>query len=204
LVEPSAALSPTEVVEAQLEALQRGDVQTCFRFFSEAGQEEVGALRFELLMRQMPAYSPLISSERYAVLGALPLSEGRYRCRVRIWPRTYVLVAVWPGLSVLDYDWELSIDYDQGRWVVDSITPDGGVAWDAAEDDVETRDESPRAASDATEHGVGTRDASDATEEDLETRDASPRAAADATEGDVETRDESPRAADGTEDEDEP
>ena len=56
---PSARLSPIQVVEGQLAALQRGDVQTCFKFASPNNKRATGPWqRFEIMIRQTPAYAP--------------------------------------------------------------------------------------------------------------------------------------------------
>jgi hypothetical protein len=105
---PSPSLSPIEVVEAQLVALQRNDVQTCFRFASPANKQATGPWqRFEMMVRQTPAYAPLVDCARFRIIGALPVSAEAYRVRVRVWPSSGALR---PELDVpvLDYDWELS------------------------------------------------------------------------------------------------
>ena len=82
---PLADLTPVEVIEAQLAALQRGDVEVCFRFASPDNKFRTGPWqKYEKMMRQTPAYSPLVGSERFAVVGALPVGSEGYRCRVRV------------------------------------------------------------------------------------------------------------------------
>ena len=138
--QPLSDLTPIQVVEAQLAALQRGDVEVCFRFASPNNKRATGPWqRFELMVRQTPAYAPLVGCKEFAVVGAIPVGTEGYRCRVRVWPAAG---ATMPRLSldddgmpiappVLDYDWQLSqqpddsIDYTTaGCWMVDAVMPD--------------------------------------------------------------------------------
>ena len=60
--EPSPDLTPLEVVEKQLVALQRGDVAAAFAFASPDNKRITGPWqKFEMMVRQTPAYSPLVS-----------------------------------------------------------------------------------------------------------------------------------------------
>ena len=79
-------MSPVEVVDSQLAALQRGDVETCFRFASPGNKRATGPWqRFEIMVRQTPAYAPLVGCERYSIVAALPVGTAAYRCRVRVY-----------------------------------------------------------------------------------------------------------------------
>ena len=132
---PSCELSPIEVVDSQLAALQKGDVQTCFAFASPANKRATGPWqRFELMVRQTPAYAPLVGCTRYAVVGALPTGDQGYRCRVRVWPvggdRQFAVAT-----PVIDYDWLLTRQPEDaaehsGCWMVDGVMPDD--AWERA------------------------------------------------------------------------
>ena len=132
---PSCELSPIEVVDSQLAALQKGDVQTCFAFASPANKRATGPWqRFELMVRQTPAYAPLVGCTRYAIVGALPTGDQGYRCRVRVWPvggdRQF-------AKPVIDYDWLLTRQPEDaaehsGCWMVDGVMPDD--AWERARD----------------------------------------------------------------------
>lgn len=139
--QPSPSLTPVQVVDGQLSALQRGDVQTCFSFASPNNKRATGPWqRFEMMVRQTPAYAPLVGCDRYEVVGAVPTGAATYRCRVRVWPAEGVAVPFgtrWPSLGVrldapvLDYDWELSLQPEDGAeadvagcWMVDGVMPD--------------------------------------------------------------------------------
>jgi hypothetical protein len=141
--QPSPSLTPVQVVNGQLSALQRGDVQTCFNFASPNNKRATGPWqRFEMMVRQTPAYAPLVGCDRYEVVGAVPTGAATYRCRVRVWPAEGVAVPFatrWPSLGVrldapvLDYDWELRRQPDPssgaeadvaGCWMVDGVMPD--------------------------------------------------------------------------------
>mmetsp|Transcript_45051 Transcript_45051/g.74738 ORF Transcript_45051/g.74738 Transcript_45051/m.74738 type:complete len:191 (+) Transcript_45051:78-650(+) len=144
--QPSPSLTPVEVVDAQLKALQNGDVQRCFRFASPSNKRATGPWqRFEMMVRQTPAYAPLVGCERYLIVGALSVRADTYRIRARVWPASGVSV---PPVNqktsgfkvpVLDYDWELSrqpdnsIDYTCAScWMVDAVMPDASPleVWD--------------------------------------------------------------------------
>jgi len=139
--QPSPWLTPVQVVNGQLSALQRGDVQTCFSFASPNNKRTTGPWqRFEMMVRQTPAYAPLVGCDRYEVVGAIPTGAAAYRCRVRVWPAEGVAVPFgmkWPSLGVrleapvLDYDWELTRQPEEmaeadgaGCWMVDGVMPD--------------------------------------------------------------------------------
>ena len=93
-----------------------------------------------MMVRQTPAYAPLVGCDRYEVVGAVPTGAATYRCRVRVWPAEGVAVPFgtrWPSLGVrldapvLDYDWELSLQPEGGAeadvagcWMVDGVMPD--------------------------------------------------------------------------------
>ena len=65
VTKPSPTLPPLTVVEAQLEALSKGDVMTCFAFASPMNRQQTGPWqKFEMMVRQSPAYSPLVSCTR--------------------------------------------------------------------------------------------------------------------------------------------
>ena len=147
--QPSPSLTPVQVVNGQLSALQRGDVQTCFSFASPNNKRATGPWqRFEMMVRQTPAYAPLVGCARYEVVGAVPTGAAAYRCRVRVWPAEGVAVPYgmkWPSLGVrleapvLDYDWELTKQPEEmaeadgaGCWMVDGVMPDASPreVWD--------------------------------------------------------------------------
>ena len=144
-------LSPTEVVERQLDSLKAGDLETCFRFASPSNKRATGPWhRFEVMVRQTPAYAPLVGCARFSIVGAIAVGNDRYRCRVRVWPARGVSVPFgvkMPDMGVkfeapvLDYDWMLSrqsdsaMDYNvAGCWMVDGVLPDASPreVWDEA------------------------------------------------------------------------
>jgi hypothetical protein len=150
---PSPSLTPIEVVEAQLAALQVGNVEGCYRFASPENKRAVGSIeQFDAMLRRTPAYAPLLGATRSAVVAALAVGERGYRCRVRVWPgptwRLYAAAGsdATPLIPpVLDYDWRLTrqaddeIDYGiAGSWLVDGVIPDAvsRTAWDAARGEI--------------------------------------------------------------------
>jgi hypothetical protein len=71
---PDPRYTPQDVVRIQLEALQRGDIETTFRFASPANREQTGPIERFSQMINSPPYSPMIGSMsiEYA-----PLEEGK-------------------------------------------------------------------------------------------------------------------------------
>ena len=150
---PSPDLSPVEVCEKQLQALQRGDVEACFRFASPANKANTGPWqRFEMMIRQTPAYAPLVGCTRFAIVGALPTGGGLsgsgtgvegYRCRVRVWPAGGSSAPFAVATPVIDYDWLLTREDGDAEpsladcWLVDGVMPDASPrdAWDSARGD---------------------------------------------------------------------
>ena len=142
IVGPSPDLSPVEVTECQLAALKKGDVQTCFAFASPANKQATGPWqRFELMVRQTPAYAPLVGCTKYAVVGALPTGDQGYRCRVRVWPAGGSSAPFAVMTPVIDYDWLLSRQAEDsdmaGCWMVDGVMPDSSPrdAWESAREE---------------------------------------------------------------------
>lgn len=140
---PAPSLSPVQVVQAQLSALQKGDVQRCFEFASPANKKATGPWqRFEIMVRQTPAYAPLVCCTRFEVVGALPLGSDAYKCRARVWPAGGSSAPFAVATPVLDYDWMLSRQREgpmQGCWAVDSVLPDSSPrdAWEQAAEEKE-------------------------------------------------------------------
>ena len=107
---------PVDVVQKQLEALQRGAVHECYEFASSAFRRVAGPRqRFEKIVREAPEYKPLVNSERYQVVSALQVGPRRYKCRVRV----HNVVGRMP-FSV-EYRWELTrqsatvVEHDLGQ-----------------------------------------------------------------------------------------
>jgi hypothetical protein len=117
-------------VKAQLAALERGDVATCYNFASPSKKRITGPRKkFDLIVRNSAAYAPLVRLCRYEILGALPVGETDYHCRVRVWPAEGSKLRLLA--PVLDYEWLLkresdsSIDYTSaGCWLVENVRPD--------------------------------------------------------------------------------
>ena len=85
VVSPSPSLSPVDVVTSQMTALQKGDVRAAFEFASPANRVNTGPWQnFEMMVRQTPAYSPLVQCSSFEIVGALPFGDERMRCRVRV------------------------------------------------------------------------------------------------------------------------
>merc|ERR1719197_688777 len=86
-MKPSPALAPISVVESQMAALAEGDVQRCYQFASPSNKKITGPWqKFEILVRQSPAYAPLVSCSSFEVLSALQLTDSKYLCRVMVKP----------------------------------------------------------------------------------------------------------------------
>lgn len=80
-LQPTPGAAPINVVYSQLRALQQGDIARCFRFASPANQRNTGPqAKFEMMVRQTPAYSPLVGCSSFQVLSALSMNERRWRC----------------------------------------------------------------------------------------------------------------------------
>lgn len=116
---PSTSLPPMAVVEHQLAALKRGEVQSCFDFSSSRFRRVTGPRqRFEKIVRQAPEYKPLVDCSDYEILSALQIGPQRWKCRVRV----DNVVGRMP-FSV-EYRWELTrqsetdITYDLGQCMV--------------------------------------------------------------------------------------
>ncbi len=94
---PQEDLTPVEVVELQLCALQASDARVYWRFVSPDLKRAIGIKkgyshnsRFPYLMppelRKMPVYIPLLGASRFQVVGALATGESSYQVRARVWP----------------------------------------------------------------------------------------------------------------------
>ena len=129
---PDASLSPVDVVTCQMRALQAGDVRTAFNFASPANKLSTGPWqRFEMMVRQTPAYSPLVACTSFEVVGALPFGDDQMRCRVRVFPAGSTSAPFAVAEPVCVYNWSLSrcrILVDNGLeescWMVDGVLPE--------------------------------------------------------------------------------
>lgn len=91
---PEPRLSPLSVVEASIQALQRGDGQRVWRFASPANKRATGQPRGgegdeppwiqRPIYTELPTYAPLVRCRRYQITGGLPIDSDRYRIRVRV------------------------------------------------------------------------------------------------------------------------
>ena len=152
---PSEDLSPIQVVEVQLEALQAGNDRMFWRFLSPDCKRKTGVLRPSRRSyltppkyQELPAYAPLIRMRRYEVVGALAIHKESFQCRVRIWPaggERECAGEVVPA-SPVEYKWMCALQplhrpvcYEDdpmqqgistgppfgGCWLVDSVKQDG-------------------------------------------------------------------------------
>ena len=117
------------VVEAQLHALQKGDVGRCFAFASPENRRATGPWqRFEMMVRQTPAYAPLVGCSSFSVLSALALDDERYRCCVRMRPAGSSSAPFAVAAVSCDYVWELrkvcEADGEESCWMTDGVMPD--------------------------------------------------------------------------------
>ena len=135
---PSPDLTPLQVVSSQLTALQRNNVQRAFEFASPNNKKVTGPWqRFEMMVRQTPAYSPLVCCSKFEVVGALPMGPSKYQLRARVWPAGGSSAPYAVAAPVVDYDWVLTQQEggaEDGCWMVDSVMPDASPrhAWDDA------------------------------------------------------------------------
>jgi hypothetical protein len=127
---PSPTLSPLEVVTAQLEALSAGDVSTCFAFASPNNKKATGpSARFEMMVRQTPAYAPLVCLSSFEVLSALSLSPESWQARVAVRPAGSSSAPFAIASPMVYYRWMLSRQSEdeagyENCWMVDGVLPD--------------------------------------------------------------------------------
>ena len=88
---PSAHLSATAVVQAQLQALQSGAPERCFAFTSPSARRQCSnAELFGQMILDTPAYRPLVRGAQYEITSALSTSPRNWQCRVRVDGRSYL------------------------------------------------------------------------------------------------------------------
>jgi Domain of unknown function (DUF4864) len=117
---PKPELTPGQVVEIQVEALQYNDrpskdagIATTFQFASPTNREATGPLeRFTLIVKG-PAYRPLIG---HRIAGYSPTVE-RGSLAVRL-----VTIVAADGQAI-DYLFQLSKDPKSGCWFTDGVAP---------------------------------------------------------------------------------
>ncbi len=117
---PDPALSPGQVVRAQLEALRKNDhpgpdagIAAAFRFASEANRAVTGPVeRFARMLRN-PTYRPMIDHAS-AKLGPVATEGDVARVQVVLFGASGEVVA---------YDFTLSRDPSTGCWATDSVVP---------------------------------------------------------------------------------
>ena len=90
---PAERLTPTRVVELQCLALQHEDFQVYWRFCTPEDKGKTGSLRRSRIpylhhprYAEMSLFKPLVGCRDFEIVGALPISDSRYECRVRVWP----------------------------------------------------------------------------------------------------------------------
>ncbi|MGA9995989.1 MAG: DUF4864 domain-containing protein [Pyrinomonadaceae bacterium] len=88
--EPSAQLSPVDVVNSQLKALQHNDspakdsgIATAFKFASPANRAQTGPLDHFVLLLKNPAYKPLLN-HRSVEFGPVKIFEGVAHMRITL------------------------------------------------------------------------------------------------------------------------
>ena len=133
VVSPSPSLSPVDVVTSQMTALQKGDVRAAFEFASPANRVNTGPWQnFEMMVRQTPAYSPLVQCSSFEIVGALPFGDERMRCRVRVKPAGSSSAPFAVADPVCIFNWSLSKQTTKrwpddpllGCWMVDGVMPE--------------------------------------------------------------------------------
>jgi hypothetical protein len=119
---PSRDMSPSSVVETQLQALQRGIGRLFWRFLSPEAKRSSGTIQHDQdsaatwlqapNFREMPTFAPLVGALEYKFVGALSVGDNIYQCRVRVWPaggdRECASGGVVPAAPV-DYMWRLAL-----------------------------------------------------------------------------------------------
>ena len=87
---PRPELSPEEVVQYQLAALQQNDepksdtgIERAFRFASPSNKEATGPLEHFVQIVKSPAYSPLLNSRSSAIVGS-ELKDDQAKIEVKI------------------------------------------------------------------------------------------------------------------------
>jgi hypothetical protein len=100
---PRPELSPAEVVQYQIAALQQNDkpksdagIERAFRFASPSNKQLTGPLEHFVQIVKSPAYSPLLNSRSSAIV-ASELKDGQAKIAVKIVtadgrPLTYVFI----------------------------------------------------------------------------------------------------------------
>ena len=125
LAVPSPQLKPIDVVEKQLSALSSGNVQQAFAFASPENKKQTGPWqRFEVMVRQTPAYAPLVQCSSYEVLSALSVSENCWQARVLVRPAGSSSAPFAIASPIVHYRWILSRQPAgegefSGCWMVD-------------------------------------------------------------------------------------
>ena len=126
---PAPDVPPRDVVHSQMAALQRSDVGQCYAFAAPANRLVTGPLeRFERMVRDSPAYAPLIGCSRWDFVGALQISERRYLVRVRVAPpygSSAPYAAAWP--RTVDYTFMLGRQTEppwEDMWMTEEVMPD--------------------------------------------------------------------------------
>ena len=126
---PDPSMSPTDVIEAQMSALQRADIGAVYEFASPGNRQFTGPLdRFKELFK-VEAYRPLIGCSSWRLVAALPIEESTYRVSVVVVPAGSS-AAPFAGLGPLKYSWLLTRQTGtefKGCWMTDTVNCEG--AW---------------------------------------------------------------------------
>jgi Domain of unknown function (DUF4864) len=122
-LEPRPELSPEEVVQYQVAALQRNDdpksdagIERAFRFASPSNQQATGPLEHFVQIVKGPAYSPLLNHRSSAIVGS-EQKEDQAKIVVKI---------VAADGRQITYLFILSKQTDgdlQGCWMTDGVAP---------------------------------------------------------------------------------
>lgn len=120
---PEHAHSPELVVLAQLEALQRFDVETVFAFASPANQEATGPVERFKRMLESPPYDILLGHRGYKVLSSAQINPTVFIQFVQL--EGYSLAGGMEKPPVFQWTVRLKLEdtSDQGVWVTDSVQP---------------------------------------------------------------------------------
>ena len=111
---------PETVVQLQLEALQKDDMETVYQFASPSNKQAMGpVIRFSEMVRS-PPYDPLIHHSRASVMMTMAYRVNRWQCLVRVWDTE-------DSGPPKDFVWHMSKskkdDLYFDCWMVDAVLP---------------------------------------------------------------------------------
>jgi hypothetical protein len=126
LLQPSPALTPRQVAEAQFEALSRSDAAGAFEFVSPTnGKREAGLESFEAILRGV-FFEPLLGCTSWKVCSEESLSDDAWACSVSILPAPVPGCIKMAPLPVR-FRWTLARQLEApfaGCWMLEQMAPE--------------------------------------------------------------------------------